>query len=300
MSVAFVLIEARAEQPIMPLEIYKNRMVSVSLIAGFLTGFGMFGAIIFIPLFFQGVLGASATSSGSFLTPMMLGVVFGAALSGQILSRTGGHYRIQALVGTAILTAGMYLISRMDADTSFARAVFNIVIMGFGMGSTFPTFTLAVQNSVPFRVIGVATSATQFFRSIGGMLGLAILGATMANRFTARLSSSLPDSLIQALPSEWLEGFKSNPQALINPEAMTALRASFEQLGPEGAAQADQLLDLLRASLAQAIGDIFTVTVFVLALSFLVTIFLSSPRAESKKEEQPGRIQREPSSGDSG
>jgi EmrB/QacA subfamily drug resistance transporter len=300
MSVAFVFIEARAEQPIMPLDIYKNRRVSISLIAGFLTGFGMFGAIIFIPLFFQGVLGASATSSGSFLTPMMLGVVFGAALSGQILSRTGGHYRIQALVGTAILTIGMYLISRMNADTSFARAVFNIVIMGFGMGSTFPTFTLAVQNSVPFRVIGVATSATQFFRSIGGMLGLAILGATMANRFSARLSSSLPDSLTQALPPEQLEGFKSNPQALINPEAMAALRANFEQLGPEGAAQAEQLLDALRASLAQAIGDIFTLTVFVLALSFLVTIFLSSPKAEPEKEEQPGRLQPEPSSGDGG
>ncbi|MCH7800686.1 MAG: MFS transporter [Chloroflexi bacterium] len=292
MSVAFVFIEMRADQPIMPLEIYKNRMVSVSLAAGFLTGFGMFGAIIFIPLFFQGVLGASATSSGSFLTPMMMGVVFGAAISGQILSRTGGHYRIQALVGTAILTTGMFLISRMDADTSFVRAVFNLVIMGFGMGTTFPTFTLAVQNSVPFRLIGVATSATQFFRSIGGMLGLAILGAVMSNRFAANLSSNLPDSLEQALPPGQLEGVMSNPQALVNPEAMAALRAGFEQAGPEGAAQAEQFLELLRASLAQAIGDIFSVTVVILALSFLITIFLTSPRAE--KDEKSPSVQPEP------
>ena len=296
MSVAFVFIEARAEQPIMPLDIYKNRMVSVSLIAGFLTGFGMFGAIIFIPLFFQGVLGASATSSGSFLTPMMLGIVFGAAISGQILSRTGGHYRAQALVGTAILTTGMFLISQMNEDTSFVRAVFNIVIMGFGMGTTFPTFTLAVQNSVPFRIIGVATSATQFFRSVGGMLGLAILGAVMANRFAANLSSNLPDAVTQSLQPGQLEAFRSNPQALINPEAMTALRAGFEQAGPEGAIQAEQLLVALRASLAQAIGDIFLVTVAILALSFIVTIFLSSSTTE-KEEKAPG-IQSEPTPAD--
>jgi EmrB/QacA subfamily drug resistance transporter len=296
MSIAFVFIEARADQPIMPLDIYKNRMVSISLIAGFLTGFGMFGAIIFIPLFFQGVLGASATSSGSFLTPMMLGVVFGAAISGQILSRTGGHYRAQALVGTAILTAGMYLISTMNEDTSFVRAVFNIVVMGFGMGTTFPTYTLAVQNSVPFRVIGVATSATQFFRSIGGMLGLAILGAVMANRFAAKLSTDISDSLAQALPPGQLEGLQSNPQALINPEALAALRAGFEQAGPEGAVLADQLLAVLRASLAQSISDIFLVTVAILALSFLATIFLTSPRIETG--EKPAGSQSKPLSTD--
>lgn len=296
MSVAFVFIEARAEQPIMPLEIYKNRMVSVSLAAGFLTGFGMFGAIIFVPLFFQGVLGASATSSGSFLTPMMMGIVFGAAISGQILSRTGGHYRMQALIGTAILTTGMFLISRMDADTSFVRAVFNLVVMGFGMGTTFPTLTLAVQNSVPFRVIGVATSATQFFRSIGGMLGLAILGAVMSSRFAANLSSNLPDSLEQALPPGQLEGFMNNPQALVNPEAMASLRAGFEQAGPQGAVQADQLLELLRVSLAQAIGDVFSVTVVILAVAFLLTIFLTSPRA--KKDEKSSSVQPEPAPAD--
>ena len=106
MTVVFVLVERRAADPIMPLGIYSNPVVSISLVAVFITGFAMFGSIIFIPLFFQGVLGASATSSGSFMTPMMMSMVVAAALSGQALSRLGGHYRLQGLIGIGIMTGG--------------------------------------------------------------------------------------------------------------------------------------------------------------------------------------------------
>ena len=155
---AFIWIELRAPEPIMPLGMYKNSIVSLSLLATFGTGFGMFGAIVFIPLYFQGVLGASATSSGSFLTPMMLGIVFGAATSGQALSRLGSRYRLQGLLGIGLMAAGLYLVSTMTTETTFGTAVIYIVIMGVGLGVTFPVFTLAVQNSVPHRLLGVATS----------------------------------------------------------------------------------------------------------------------------------------------
>ena len=141
----------------MPFSIYQNRTVTLALLAIFLTGFGMFGGIIFVPLFFQGVLGASATNSGAFLTPMMLGMVFGAAVSGQTLSRLGGHYRLQGLIGAAIMGTGIALASRMTADTGYVQAVVNIVVMGIGLGVTFPGYTIAVQNAVPYRVVGVAT-----------------------------------------------------------------------------------------------------------------------------------------------
>jgi EmrB/QacA subfamily drug resistance transporter len=274
MSVVFVFVESRAVNPIMPLDIYKNPMVRVSLIAIFLTGFGMFGAIIFVPLFFQGVLGASATNSGSFLTPMMLGVVFGAALSGQVLSRTGGKYRLQALVGVSIMGVGLYLVSQMTEATGFGRAVVNIVILGFGLGSTFPTYTLAVQNSVPFSVMGVATSATQFFRSIGGLLGLAVMGSVMASRFGSRLSDAMPDSLVQAIGPDQLQGLQSNPQSLVSPDALAKLRAGMEAVSPQGAAIVDQLLAIMKSSLSQAIGDVFLISVGVVALAFVATIFL--------------------------
>jgi EmrB/QacA subfamily drug resistance transporter len=269
-----IAVELRAPYPIMPLSIYRNRIVSISLLAAFATGFGMFGAIIFIPLFFQGVLGASATSSGSFLTPMMLGMVFGAILSGQILSRMGGHYRTQGLVGLAIAMVGMVMLSRMTEETTFGRAVVNLVVMGFGIGTTFPTFTIAVQNAVPHNLLGAATAATQFYRSIGGALGLAILGSLMAGRFASGLAESLSPAVKEALPAEMLAGLSNNPQALVNPDALTSLRATLDQAGPQGVELAEQLLLALRSSLALAIGDIFLVSLVAAAGAFAVTMFL--------------------------
>ena len=274
MGVAFVVIESRSDSPIMPLEIYRNRMVAVSLIATFLTGFGMFGAIIFIPLFFQGVLGASATTSGSFLTPMMLGIVFGATLSGQLLSRTGGHYRIQAIIGTGLMLLGAILVSTMDTGTSFVRAVGYIIVLGVGLGATFPTFTLSVQNSVPFRLMGISTSALQFYRSIGGMLGLAVLGSVMAGRFASKLEDIVPENITAALPPGQLDAIEDNPQALIDPSAVDRLRAGFAQAGPDGARMVETLLDTLKSALAGAISDVFALAAVVLALSLIVSLFL--------------------------
>jgi len=274
MILVFVAVERRASDPIMPLSIYSNRTVSVSLVAVFLTGFGMFGAIIFIPLYFQGVLGASATSSGSFLTPMMLGMVVAAGLSGQTLSRLGGHYRIQGLVGIVVMGVGTVLLSRMTADTPFGQAVVGIVITGIGLGITFPSFTIAVQNAIPPNLLGAATSATQFYRSVGWALGLAVLGSYMANRLATGLDEALPPPIREALPADQLAEMSNNPQALVNPEALEQLQAGFAGRGPQGAAMVEQLLTALRETLASAIGDVFLVVTVALAVSFVVTLFL--------------------------
>ena len=274
MIVAFIAVEQRAAEPIMPLSIYSNRVVSISLLAVFITGFGMFGAIIFVPLFFQGVLGASATSSGSFLTPMMLGMVVAATLAGQTLSRFGGHYRIQGLIGIAIMCGGMVLMSRMTAETSFAQAVASIVIMGLGLGITFPSFTISVQNAVPHNLLGVVTSATQFYRSVGGALGLAVLGSYMANRFAAGLSDSLSPEIRESLPAEKLAEMENNPQALVNPEALAGLKTSLADRGEEGTEILSDLLMTLRESLAGAISDVFVLGAITLAVGFVATIFL--------------------------
>ena len=274
MIVAFIAVEQRADEPIMPLSIYSNRVVSISLLAVFITGFGMFGAIIFVPLFFQGVLGASATSSGSFLTPMMLSMVVAATLAGQTLSRFGGHYRIQGLIGIAIMCGGMVLMSRMTAETSFAQAVGSIVVMGLGLGITFPSFTISVQNAVPHNLLGVVTSATQFYRSVGGALGLAVLGSYMASRFAAGLSDSLPAEVRRALPEEQLNEMSNNPQVLVNPEALAGLKTSLADGGEQGAEVLSILLMTLRESLAGAISDVFVLGAVTLAVGFVATIFL--------------------------
>ena len=274
MTAIFIAVEQRADEPIMPLSIYSNRVVSVSLIAVFVTGFGMFGAIIFVPLYFQGVLGASATSSGSFLTPMMLSMVVTATLAGQTLSRFGGHYRIQGLIGIGVMGGGMVLMSRMTADTSFAQAVASIVIMGLGLGITFPSFTISVQNAVPHHLLGVVTSATQFYRSVGGALGLAVLGSYMASQFAAGLGDSLSPEIKEAVPEDQLAEMSNNPQALVNPEALMNLKTSLADGSGQGAEVLSTLLTALRETLASAISDVFVLATVTLAIGFVATLFL--------------------------
>jgi hypothetical protein len=270
----FIIVERRAKNPIMPMEIYSNRIVSLSFIAVLVIGFGMFGGIVFIPLYLQGVLGASATSSGSFLTPMMLGVVVGSALSGQALSRLGGHYRWQGVLGLIIMLIGLVMLSRLTVDSSYGSAIYDIVVLGLGLGITFPAFTIAVQNSVPYRLLGVATSGTQFYRSIGGAMGLAVLGSLMASRFSSGLAASLSPAVREAIPPEQLAALRDNPQALMNPDALRSLSDSLGQIGTGGAEIAQQLLEATRLALASAIGDVFLVATAAVAVGLVVSLFL--------------------------
>jgi EmrB/QacA subfamily drug resistance transporter len=279
MAVSFVVIEGLVPDPIIPLAMFRNRVVSISIIATFLTGFGMFAAIIFIPLFFQVVLGASATSSGSFLTPMMLGVVAGTIIGGQAVSRLNGHYRLVGLTGLSFMGLGMFLLSRMSVQTPFSEAIAFTVVMGLGLGITFPLFTIAVQNTVSRQIMGVATSSLQFFRTIGGTLGLAILGSVLNNRFAAQLANTVPQSVQEALSPEVLPGLARNPQAMINPAAGEQLRAAFSSVEAGGDLLFQQLLQTLRESLASAITEVFLIGMFAVALAWLVTIFMKEAPA---------------------
>ena len=205
---------------------------------------------------------------------MMLGVVVGATLAGQALSRLGGRYRLQGLIGIAIMSTGMFLVSRMTTETSYGQAVATIVVMGLGLGTTLPTFTIAVQNSVPHAVLGVVTSATQFYRSIGGAVGLAVLGSLMVSRFSSGLADSLPAAAREAVPAEALSELSNNPQALMDPDTLKGLVGDVGQTGSQGADLVDQLLLGLRTALSSAISDVFMVAVVALAIGFVATALL--------------------------
>ena len=263
--IILVIVETKTYNPILPLNLFKERMVTIGLILSLLTGFAMFGAIIFVPLYFQGVLAFSATSSGTFLTPMMLVIVFGAAISGQILSRTGGHFRIQGLVGVALMTAGVFLFSTLDSTSDYPRAVSYIILLGFGLGSTFPTFTIAVQNFSPPSAIGAATSFIQFLRTFGGLVGLSLLGSLMSHRFVANLDRAVENSAVP-ISNDVLDELKTNPRVLVDPEAQMSI-VSAEMPG--------DILAVLRNSLSEAIGDVFSVCVAVLLVSFFITMLLN-------------------------
>ena len=285
LAVVFLIVESRAAEPIMPLSMFGNSVATLSMIALFFMGMGLFGGIIFIPLFFQGVLGLSATSSGSFLTPMMLGLVVASTLSGQALSRLGGHYRIQALIGLVVMGLGMYLLSRLGADSSRGQAILSIVVMGFGVGTALPLYIIAVQNAVPYRIMGIATSSLQFFRAIGATVGLALFGSIMADRFASNAKDLVPPGV----PPGTISELTQNPEALMDPGALSRLRDMFSELGPDGLRMAEQVVLALREALAMAISDVFVIGLAAVGVAFLVTLFLKEvPLKRSHGHTEPG------------
>ena len=189
MAALFVVIEFGSGSPIMPLDIYRSRAVSVAVIVTLMTSVSLQGFVLFLPLYFQVALGVSVTQAGTMLAPMLLGMVVGAILAGQLLSRAGSHYRVQLLVSTALMALGMYLFSTMGDGESFARSrsiLFSqiyLIITALGFGGVVAILSVAVQNAVPFRNVGVATAALQFCRSLGGTVGLVVTGPVMVLRF---------------------------------------------------------------------------------------------------------------------
>ena len=174
--VTFAAVERRAAEPILPFEILRNPIVAGSVACMALVGMAMFGTISYVPLFVQGVIGTSATSSGVVLTPLMLGAVTTSLLTGQLVSRTG-RYRWNAVLGPVVLTAGMVLLWRMTVTTTNAQAARNMVIAGIGIGAMMQVFVLSVQNAVPRAHIGSATALTQFSRQMGATIGVTVMGA---------------------------------------------------------------------------------------------------------------------------
>ncbi len=305
-GIAFVFTELRVSDPIMSFVIFKNRIVAVSLIVIFLTGFAMFGAMVFIPLLFQGVLGASPTESGSFMTPMMLGVVAGAAISGQVLSRTGVHYRTQGLVGLSFMVFGMGVLTQVGDHANYQFALTGAITMGFGLGTSFPLFTIAVQNAVPFRFMGVATSSTQFFRSVGGSIGLAVMGSYMVNQFRDGLDASLPAGATDVLSADRISAIGDNPSALLDPDSLSTLRD--EVIAVSDPAFADQVISGLESSLASALSDVFTVAFFIGVVSLIAVLFLKeiplhgrgapAHPPEQDRESSPGTVAQSGTAGD--
>jgi EmrB/QacA subfamily drug resistance transporter len=173
--VAFAFVERWVPEPILPFDLLRNRTVSASVACIALVGAAMFGTISFVPLFVQGVIGTSATSSGVVLTPLLLGAVTTSFVSGQLVSRTG-RYRPNTLIGPLLLCAAELLLWRMDVNTTNREAARYMVIAGVGLGMMMQIFVLSVQNSVPRRAMGTATALTQFSRSIGATLGVTLMG----------------------------------------------------------------------------------------------------------------------------
>jgi EmrB/QacA subfamily drug resistance transporter len=185
-GVAFVVAERLAKEPILPLELFRNRNFSVSSTVGFIVGVSLFGSVTYLPIYLQVVKGETPTASGLQLMPMMLGMLVTSIASGRIISRWG-HYKPFPIAGTAIMTLGLVLVSRLSVAGSVWQTSFDASVLGLGMGMVMQVLVLAVQNSVDYQHLGVATSGTMLFRSIGGAIGVSLFGAIFANGLARNL-----------------------------------------------------------------------------------------------------------------
>ncbi len=233
---AFVWVESRAAEPILPLTLFQNRTFAVTSAVGFIVGFALFGAITYLPLYLQVTKGASPTRSGLQLTPLMAGLLITSIASGQVITRIG-RYRFFPIAGTAIMTVAMFLLSRLGADTPTYWATASAFVLGLGLGMTMQVLVLAVQNAVDPSVMGVATSGSTLFRQVGGSIGVALFGTVFSSRVHVELAERLPSGTkipsvinpagIRHLPAEVHEAFAQAFAAALHPVFLMAAGVSL-------------------------------------------------------------------------
>ena len=286
----FIAVEARAKEPIMPLDLFKNRIFTVTVLTVFTTGVGLFGASLYIPLFIQAIQGGSATESGNSLTPMMISVVIASIISGQVISRTG-KYRILGIAGMALVTVGMFLLYSMGMDTERLVTIGYMVLLGLGMGITFPLYTLVIQNAFPMSRVGVVTAALQFFRSIGGTVGVAVLGGIVNSQFHDKfpgefatkyeaLRATIPPGQAEGMPpaSAFLQGLSNlNPQLLTSNEGVAQVKTQLAANGvPQGFVDTlfNVITDAMKSPLFAGIQIAFLIGAVLFAIGLVTTSFL--------------------------
>jgi len=245
----FVVQERRAPEAVLPLRLFRNSVFTISSLGAFAVGASMFGAIIFVPLYLQVVNGATPTTSGLQLLPLMIGVIVGSVGSGRLITRLG-RYKVFPVTGTAVMVVGLYLLSRLDAGTGRATQALFMAVIGLGVGLVMQVLVLAVQNAVEFRDLGTATSANSFFRSMGGAFGVAAYGSIFASRLDHHLANLLP--------------------AAAGPVDATVIRSGPERL----AALPGPVHDAVVEAFARSLHTVFLWAIPVAAAGFVVMLFL--------------------------
>ena len=267
----FLLIERGASEPIIPLWVFRNPVYTVSIFAIFMTGLGMFGGAIFVPLFIQGVVGSSATSSGAVIVPMALAIVVSSIIAGQLISRTG-RYKVFGSLGLGIMAFGLYLLAQVNEHTTNLNIMRDLVVVGLGLGITFPVYVISVQNAFEQHVMGIVTAATQFFRLIGGTMGVAIMGSLLAVGVGRTVRSALQEGPGQVLP-EGVRAALENPRLLLDAGGRAQIEESLATVagGPEAFRQS---VEVLRVALADGIGDVFVLSMIFVIVAFVASLFV--------------------------
>ncbi|HEX6479730.1 MAG TPA: MDR family MFS transporter [Ktedonobacteraceae bacterium] len=295
---AFLIVERYAVEPVLPLDLFRNRVFAAASLLSLLQLMVLVGLIVYLPLFLQGVLGVSATDAGAVITPMTVSSVIGAALAGfavTVLKR----YQVIAIVGALIMTAGVFLLTRMTPTTGLLEAIIFMVIAGIGLGPFFSILTIAAQNALPATRLGIGTSAVRYLGQLGSVLGVAIVGTVVNNTLASDIASRLPATTVKQLTPQGVK-FATNPQVLVNPTyrdtvvntakhfaAQSAVAQvppgpQHDQIAASVATQAmqqaqyllDQVFATLKLSLAFAIQHGFIAVLVFCGVIIVATFFL--------------------------
>ncbi|AIQ74362.1 MDR family MFS transporter [Paenibacillus odorifer] len=293
-ALLFIFVESKAKNPILPLHLFKNSVVTISNIIGFIMNFGMMGAMIYLSFFVQGVLGISATYAGYVTMPMSIVMVVASALTGQKMAKKG-KYKRYALIGIPIMIAGMTIMVFMN---NVPMAVLSMIVFGLGLGLGMPVFSLATQNAVSHTELGVVTASSQLFRNLGGTIGIAVMGTVMSNSLTKNLkealqSSSAPDfTQIDPKLAEQMLSF-ANPQALMNKPLLEQTQAS---LPTDVQPIFLQMIEGIRDALGQTLSSVFLTGTIVLVVAFVLVFFLKElPLRTSNQMPVPEEAEQDPS-----
>lgn len=276
LTIVFVAWEARAAEPILSLTLFKNKVFSVTSIVGFIIGAGMFGAIVMLPLYLQVVKGATATEAGLKLLPMMLGIVSMSIFSGKRISATG-EYRMFPIAGAALITVGIVALQGLAIDTPYWQLAIVMLLIGWGLGASMQPLVIAVQNSVEFKDMGIATSANTFFRSLGSVVGTAFFGAVLNEKLHDHLAEQFA-GLAKSHP-ELLAGFDASQMASFssNTEAVATLP------GPVKTAVLQAFVDTFH--------NVFLFAAPVTALAFVFAWFIPQQKLRSGEEHAAARAE---------
>jgi EmrB/QacA subfamily drug resistance transporter len=304
--IAFLVNESRVQEPIIPLMLFQSRFFAVATFLSFITGMGLFGAVNYMPMFVQGVLGTSAASSGFVTSPMMMTMVVSSTVCGITATRIG-KYRPFIITGSALITTGMFLLTMLNTNSSVYVAVLPMIVIGMGIGASMPIVNLILQNSVSHQMLGVVSSSAQFFRQIGGTLGVAVFGTIVTNQLQSSLERELGQDVIAQTPPNLITTLEE-PRTLLNPDALDRLHAGYLALGDGGADLYDRAIGAMRLAMEDAVGLVFVASVIVTGIGFVASFFMPEPSRPLRKSwaEEPdtakapraeaGRLEGEPAS----
>jgi EmrB/QacA subfamily drug resistance transporter len=258
MTAVFLVIETRAAEPVLPLRLWRLPIFTLSNIATVGVAAAMYGAIYFIPVYVEGVQGRSAGNSGTVLLPMLLAMIVTSVLNGQLISRSG-RYKTALVGGVALMGVGFLLLTMMDATTDGATVIRNMILIGLGLGASMQTFILIVQNAVDPADMGVATSATQLFRSVGSAVGVAVMGTLLTQGLSQDIARHLPAGAAQAFAASGRLGTLGAGAAL-DPSALAHLPPA--------------ILTGIRAGIADALHPVFVADLPFIAIALLAALLI--------------------------